>query len=361
MLPDAITGGYPAEPSDVAWPTASWPRADVPDGVVIDHLIEAAFENGGPMATTNSVIVVQRGRIVAERYAGALGSFIGDPVPVTAETPLLSWSMAKTMLGTLVGMLVDEGRLTLDAAAPVAEWSQPGDIRGAITLRHLLEMRDGLAYVEDYVDGAASDVIEMLFGSGAGDTAHFTASKPLAAEPGTRFNYSSGTTNVISRIVGDLVGGETAMRQFLSERLFEPCSMHSAVPTFDEAGTFIASSYVHATAQDFARFGLMLCRGGRAEGVQVVPEWWIDEMRTPRSIDPDDGWLYSVQTWVADDGLGTFWCNGFEGQRIVVCPAKDLVIVRTGTTPSEQNPALQAWQADLVAAFPLLDQTTHAS
>ena len=128
-------------------------------------------------------------------------SFDRAPTPVTAETPLLSWSMAKSVLHAVVGLLVGEGRLDLDAPVDVPEWSEPGDLRHAITLRQLLAMRDGLDFVEDYVDDRVSDVIKMLFGEGQSDVAHFAADRGLAAPPGTRFNYSSGTSNIISGIV----------------------------------------------------------------------------------------------------------------------------------------------------------------
>ncbi len=347
-----VTGGYPEE---TPWPSEAWDSSEPPEGVNLEPLIETLFDEQGPLAVTQSMVIVHRGRIVAERYAGELGSFIAEPVKVTAETPLLSWSMAKTMLVICVGMLVESGQLDLDAPAPVEEWSTPGDPRGAITLRDLLEMRDGLDFHEDYVDDAVSDVITMLFGEGKADMAHFTASRPLAVPPGTRFNYSSGTTNVIARIVGDALGGEHAMREFLAERLFGALSMTSAVPTFDDAGTFVASSFVHATARDFARFGLMLCRGGKANGAQIVPESWIDALRTPRSADAETGWLYSMQAWVVGDEFGTFWCSGYEGQRIMACPPKDLVVVRTGQTPDDRAQDVQDWVLSVVKAFPTLD------
>ncbi len=143
---------------------------------------------------------------------GALEHFDRPPTPVTETTPLLSWSMAKSMLHAVVGLLVGDGRLDLDAPADVPEWSDPGDPRHAITLRQLLAMRDGLDWVEDYVDDRVSDVIQMLFGDGQADMAHFAADRPLAAPPGTRFNYSSGTSNIISGVVARTVGPGRALR-----------------------------------------------------------------------------------------------------------------------------------------------------
>ena len=157
-------------------------------------------------------MVVHGGRVVAERYHGALEHFDRPPTPVTAATPLLSWSMAKSMLHAVVGLLVGDGRLDLDGPAAVPEWADPADPRHAITLRDLLAMRDGLDFVEDYVDDRVSDVIQMLFGEGQADMAHFAADRPLAAAPGTRFNYSSGTSNIISGVVARTVGPGRGLR-----------------------------------------------------------------------------------------------------------------------------------------------------
>ncbi len=341
----------PAQPAGVPWPTDEWPEGALPAGVDLEALLDQVFDDDGPLATTFAVVVVHRGRVAAERYHGALEHFDRAPTPVTASTPLLSWSMAKSMLHAVVGLLVVDGRLDLDAPATVPEWSDPADPRRAITLRHLLAMRDGLDFVEDYVDDRVSDVMQMLFGEGQPDMAHFAADRPLVAAPGTRFSYSSGTSNIISGIVARTVGPGEDYARFLHGRLFGPLGMASADPEFDEAGTWVASSYVHATARDFARFGLLYLRDGVWDGRRVVAPGWVDRARTPRSVDPTDGALYGSHWWVGDDGYGTFRCAGYEGQRIVVCPALDLVVVRLGKTPAERYPALDRWVAGVVDAF----------
>ncbi len=230
--------------------------------------------------------------------------------------------MAKSVLHALVGMLVADGRLDVEAAAAVALWhADPADPRRAITLRHLLEMRDGLDFVEDYVDGEVSDVIKMLFGPGQGDVAAFAIDRPLAADPGERWSYSSGTSNIISRIVADVIGTGEPYERFLQERLFDAIGMRTARATFDDAGTFIGSSFVYASATDFARFGLLYLRDGVWAGRRRLPEGWVDTARTPQAIDPENGNGYGWQWWVrADDPLGCFWANGYEGQSILVCP-----------------------------------------
>jgi CubicO group peptidase (beta-lactamase class C family) len=318
--------------------------------VNLEALLDAAFDEDGPLATTLAVVAVHRGEVVAERYAGSISSWDGPDTAVEATTPLLSWSMAKSMLHAVVGMLVAEGRMVLDDPMDVPLWSASGDPRRAITLQQCLEMRDGLAFNEDYVDGEASDVIEMLFGAGKDDVAAFAAERPLAAAPGERFNYSSGTSNIVSGAVARAVGPGEAYEQFLRERLFEPLGMSSAVATFDAAGTFIASSYVHATARDFVKFGLLYLRDGVVDGRRLLPEGWVAHGTRERSID-EEGQRYGAHWWVEGDGSGAFSARGYDGQMIVVAPALDLVFVRLGRTPAERAEHLRAWRRDVLAVF----------
>jgi CubicO group peptidase (beta-lactamase class C family) len=341
----------PAQPDGVPWPTRAWPTGPVPDGVDLEPLLDRVCDDTGPLATTYAVAVVHRGRLIAERYQGALPSFTHAPTPVTVDTPLLSWSMAKSMLHATVGLLVKDSRLDLDAPADVPEWSDADDPRHAITLRQLLAMRDGLDFVEDYVDDRTSDVIQMLFGDGQADMAHFAADRPLTAAPGARFYYSSGTSNIISSVVARVIGSGAPYELFLRQRLFGAIGMTSATPEFDGAGTWVASSYVRATARDYARFGLLYLRDGIWDGIRLLPEGWVDYGRTMASDDPEDG-PFGAHWWgVAGDTLGTFRASGHEGQSITVCPALDLVVVRLGKTDTEHDTDLVAWRADVVRAF----------
>jgi len=195
---------------------------------VLAPLLEEAFDDASAIATTYAVVIVQHGLIVYERYHGALEHFDRPPTPVDATTPLLSWSMAKSVLHAAIGLLVGDGRLDLDAPAAVPEWTAPDDPRHGITLRHLLAMRDGLAFTEDYTDDRVSDTIQMLFGDGQPDMAHFAADHALAAPPGTRFNYSSGTSNIVSGVVARTVGPGEPYARFLHSRLFGPLGMAGA-------------------------------------------------------------------------------------------------------------------------------------
>ena len=344
----------PPQPEAVPWPTEFWPEGELPSGVEADlaPLLDEVFDDDGPLAVTYAVVVVHGGRIVAERYHGALEHFDRPPTPVTVETPLLSWSLAKSMLHAVVGILVGEGRLDLDTPVDVPEWSDPADPRHALTLRVLLAMRDGLEWAEDYTDDGVSDVIQMLFGEGQADMAHYAADRPLAAAPGTRFLYSSGTSNIVSGIVARTVGPGAEYARFLHGRLFGRIGMSSADPEFDEAGTWAASSSLRATARDFARFGLLYLRDGMWEGTRLLPAGWVDYARTWVSVDPEDGMPYGAHWWgVAGDTLGTFRAGGFGGQTITICPPLDLVVVRLGDTPYEHRQKLVPWRAAVVGAF----------
>jgi CubicO group peptidase (beta-lactamase class C family) len=349
----------PPQPAGVDWPTEDWPEGDLPPGVDLAPLLDEAFDNDGPLAETFAVLVVHHGRLVVERYQGALEHFDRPPTRVTADTPLLSWSIAKSMLHAVVGLLVGQARLDLDTPAAVPEWADDNDPRHAITLRQMLAMRDGLDFVEDYVDDRVSDVIHMLFGDGQPDMAHFAADRPLAAPPGTRFNYSSGTSNIISGVVARTVGPGESYARFLHSRLFGPLGMTSADPEFDEAGTWVASSYVRASARDYARFGLLYLRDGLWDGARLLPAGWVDFGRTMVSIDdPADPSPYGAH-WLGVRGetldtlnpWGTFRASGYEGQTITICPALDLLVVRLGKTAHEREDFLVPWRAAMVQAF----------
>ena len=341
----------PVQDDQVPWPTVEWPVGALPDGVEVDGLMAEAFDPAGPLHQTYAVVIIHHGRLVFERYGGLLPQWDKPGKPVVRETPLLSWSMAKSMLHAVVGILVAEGRLVLDDPAPVPLWQSPGDPRREITLQHLLHMRDGLDFVEEYEDAEASDVLQMLFGRGQQDMAAFAADRPLAAPPGTRFNYSSGTSNVISGIVARTVGPGEPYRQFLARRLFDPLGMTTATVTLDDAGTWVAASYAYAMARDYARFGLLYLRDGMWEGRRLLPDGWVDAGRSPRSVDPDDGDYYGSHWWMRDDGRGTFWAAGHEGQFIDVCPELDLVLVRMGQTDTEHSDDLKQWRARVIDAF----------
>lgn len=348
--PTTALMALPEQPAGVSWPTLTWATAEAAGADVdeLDDIMDRAFRvNPNPtLALSQACIVVQGGRIVAERYGPGVGS----------QTPLLSWSTAKSVTHALVGIAVADGLVDLDATPAHPSWDTPGDIRRGISLQHLLHMRDGLDFNEDYLDAETSHCLEMLWGTGADDMAAYAAGRPGAHPPDARYNYSSGTTNIIVAVVMRAYGANspeeraTVIEDVLQGRLLRRIAMSTATPKLDASGGWVGSSYLYATARDFARFGLLYLRDGMWDGERILPEGWVDRARTPVSEDPEDG-LYSEHWWPSSDRYGTFSALGYEGQVISVVPALDLVIVRLGKTPSEQSPAKSAFIEDLIECF----------
>ncbi|HEY2812413.1 MAG TPA: serine hydrolase [Acidimicrobiales bacterium] len=348
-MPEEALVPLPAQPPGVPWPSPDpdgWPRGYTPPSLtaLVDDLIADTERYG----TTYAALVIRGGRLLTEYYGGELPHFDAPPEPVTPTTPLLSWSMAKSVLHAGIGVLVGQGRIDIHVPANVPAWHEDAnDPRVAITLDHLLAMRDGLDFAEDYVDAGVSDVIEMLFGRGKDDVAAYAEARPLAHEPNSTFNYSSGTSNIVSAIAGRTCGESAAFVDLLQREVFEPIGVTSADPRRDEAGTFIGSSYFYATARDFARFGLLYLRDGNWDGRRLLPEGWVDHGRRQRSVDAE-GFGYGAHWWVVDDAQGSFRASGYEGQSILVCPGLDLLAVRLGRSSEEQHPALREWRAAVV-------------
>jgi len=334
----------PAQSKNVPWPTQAWPVGEQPANSRLDQLLNSAFhaKSTDEFGETYALLVVQHGRIVAERYGEGRN----------AETPCPSWSMAKSITHALIGILVGDGKINLHAPADVPEWQDGNDPRHEITLDLLLRMSSGLSFREEYVANAGSDVVEMLWGRGKDDVAHFAASFPLAHEPGKFFSYSSGTSNIVSRCAARAAGvSGTEFERFMRERLFNPIGMKSPKPQFDSAGTFIGSSFCFATPRDFARFGQLYLRDGVWEGKRLLPERWVDYARTPTWQQPTEEDAYGAHWWLGLAGPGSFSANGFEGQYTVLVPQKDIVVVRSGRTTSDKKDNVKRWVADIVDCF----------
>jgi CubicO group peptidase (beta-lactamase class C family) len=303
---------------------------------IASQIADELFVTDAPHGLSLALVVMHRGEVVLERYGTQPDTIFGPGGPVTADTTLISWSMAKSITHAAVGLLVDDGLLQLDQPAAVAEWR--GTPKAAITLQNLLDMRPGLEWVEDYVDDSVSHCLEMLYGDGKDDMATYAASLPLIHQPGTVWNYSSGTTNIICRIIGDAVGGgRQGMESILRTRLLEPAGMHSAIPKFDTRGTFVGSSYVYATARDFAHFGELYRNDGVVDGRRLLPEGWRDHARTFVAEDPEDGFGYGRHWWLWPDLPGSFACHGYEGQYTIVVPDRELVVVHLGKCLAESR------------------------
>lgn len=315
--------------------------------VVLDQLFDRPIEQG----LTLAFVARHAGETIAERYGTQPASDFEAAKPIDATSTLLSWSMAKSITHAALGVLVADGLVDVDAPAPVPEWV--GTDKERITVLHLLEMRSGLRFVEDYVDGATSHCIEMLFGETDPSFAHYAAGLPLDHRPGEHFNYSSGSTNIVCRVIGDVVcgapGGDPEHRRrrvedFLRTRLFEPIGMTTAQPKFDPAGDFIGSSYVYATATDFARFGELYLHDGVTDlgrGRRLLPPGWSGHAGTWSAHDASNGLDYGRHFWLWPAFPGSLVCQGYEGQFVVVLPDRDLVMVHLGKTAAEHNPGLR--------------------
>jgi len=296
-----------------------------------EHLRQAldhAFADppDGPARDTKAVVVLHHDRVVAERYAPGWD----------VDTPLLGWSMSKSVVNALVGVLGRQGRLSLAGPAPVPAWRDPGDPRHAITIEQLMRMTSGLALDETNSVNPSS---RMLFVEP--DMAAFAERAPLIAPPGTRYHYSSPSTLILSRIVRDAVGGrpEDVIR-FAHRELFGPLGLRGVTMEFDAAGTPVGSSYVYATARDWARLGLLYTHDGVVGGQRILPEGWVDFSAswTPGSRD-GYGAGFFTNRGASEYGLlrvrggmppGSFFASGTQGQRIVIAPAEGLVVVRLG-------------------------------
>jgi CubicO group peptidase (beta-lactamase class C family) len=199
----------------------------------------------------------------------------------------------------------------------------------------------------------------MLFGEGSADHAAYAGALPLEHPPGTVWNYSSGTTNIICRILGDVVGGGRAgMERFLHERLFGPCDMQSAELRFDAAGTWVGSTYVYASAHDYARFGELYRHDGvAASGARLLPAGWVDHGRVFVAHDPEAagryGFDYGRHWWMWPEFPGSIAAHGYEGQFVLVVPDRQLTLVHLGKTLREVQTPLVGALADLVACFPV--------
>ncbi len=331
---DRQAQGIPV-PSTAPRPQA-WPKGDAVE-IAPDPALERAVADSFSDDTqahdidTRAIVVVHDGRIVAERYAPGFGK----------DTRLLGWSMSKSVTASLIGTLIAAGQLKLDAPAPVPEWTIAGDPRHAITLRNLLNMSSGLAFEEPYNPG--SDSTAMLFASH--DMAGYAATRPLAHAPGTFWSYSSGTANILSRIAFMKSGGTLASYEaYARAHVFGPAGMTSAVFEPDESGNFVGSSYLYATARDWARFGLMILDRGTINGARVLPESFVDFICAPAPADPRKGygaqfWLNAVEKQGAREfpHLPTDYCaaEGHNDEFVSIFPSRRTVIVRLGWTGND--------------------------
>jgi CubicO group peptidase (beta-lactamase class C family) len=345
-VPAALAAPLP-RPDDFPPPAAA-PGA-------LDKVVEGAFAETDPShpRRTRALIVVQHGRTLVERYAPGF----------SPKSRFPGWSMSKSVINAAIGVLVARGHLALDAPAPVPEWASGKDPRHAITLDQLLHMSSGLDFDEDY-DDPLSDVLWMLYGTD--DSAAYAAAKPLVHAPGASFGYSSGTSAILSRVVSQNAGEPYPL--FFQQALFAPLGMASAVIEPDAVGTPMGSSYVWATARDWARFGLLYLNDGVWRGRRILPADWVRYSRSPATADRRAE--YGAQFWLkvpAPDRIepgrpylvpgDAYYAAGFGAQYLTVIPSRDLVVVRLGLALDPGAWDQEAFLHDLLAA---LAQPVHS-
>jgi CubicO group peptidase (beta-lactamase class C family) len=343
----------PSQQATVPWPTLGWPRSDArgADHVAIETALGRLFQSksAAGVPDTRAVLVVQSGRLVVERYASGFD----------ASTRFRSWSAAKSLVNAWVGILVRDGRVSLDEPLDAKEWrARADDPRRAITVRHALQMTTGLDNA-DGDEGARSFVGRLLFGDLAGDSAHGAADVSLAHEPGTFWAYSTGTTQLLSRLVVERAGEDVA--DFIAREFAAPLGARSLVVERDRAGTPFGGAFAWASAPDWARFGLLYLRDGVWEGRRILPAGWVDFSRMPAPV-PNNG-TYGAHLWVnakpvGDQfevlraGIDAFQMSGSAGQYVIVVPGRDLVVVRLGEMHAVDWPGLREPLSDLIEAFP---------
>lgn len=311
----------------VMWPTGNMVRDTMLPEVDYNRLIEVvgkAFDD--PDATeyerkSHAMLVSYKDHMLLEKYAPG----------ISADTRLIGWSMTKTIVNTMVGILIDQGKLSLKDPAPIPEWS--GDKRSAITLEHLLHMADGLEWDENYFD--LSDVTKLLYMNK--DMYGYAIGRPALNEPGTEWNYSTGTTNILCGIVKNALDDPQDYLSFLYTHVCNPVGMHSMIAETDLAGTIVGSSYSFATTRDWARFGHLYLRKGIWEGDTIIAPDWIDYSIRP--VEGSNG-TYGAQLWLnngevfPDLPTDLIYPQGFLGQRVFIFPSHDLIVVRLGYSSS---------------------------
>jgi CubicO group peptidase (beta-lactamase class C family) len=309
LLPE-IAGPTVVEPSDAALKAA------------LDHAFEEPAEP--PFRRTKAVVVVRDGRVIAERYAEGIG----------VNTPLLGSSMTKAVVNALIGIMTQQGLTSPSLPAPIAEWHAPTDPRREIEIGHLLRMTSGLAL--DETNSGFDPSSQMVFLKD--DMAGFAVQAPLIAPPGTRWHYSSATTEILAKIIRDAVGGPEQTLAFAWRELFNPLGMRDVTLEFDAAGTLQGTAYMLASARDWARFGLLYLYDGEVGGKRILHEDWVD-YSAAATLDTDYGagfWtnrsdhanaLARVRLGMPRDA---FFASGDFGQRVAIIPSQHMVVVRLG-------------------------------
>ncbi|HXV85367.1 MAG TPA: serine hydrolase [Gemmatimonadales bacterium] len=351
--PVAVT---PALPDAAAqeWPTGDRNAVQLPpqaNAAAIQAALDWAFNDAGLRRPqyTRGIVAVYRGKIVAERYAPGFGP----------RTPQISWSMGKSIASTLIGVLVQDGVFTPDQPAPVPEWQGASDPRRAIRMRDLLRMSSGLDFDNFGLDpehsyNAANEHFRIYFD--AIHTAAHSVHQPLRWEPGSVWRYRNSDPLTLMYLARRAVEakGENFLT-FPQRRLFDRIGARSMVLETDAWGNFIITGYDYGSTRDWARLGLLYLGNGMWQGERILPEGWAEFVATPAPGDPSKG--YGGLFWLNQGGAlprlprDAYWAAGYMGQRTMIIPSRDLVVVRQGPSPGGDGPYLEEFTVRLLEAL----------
>ncbi len=327
-LPRSDIEGLKSAKAQPLLPEIAGPDVVEPSDTGLKAALDHSFDEPGqpPFRKTKAVVVVRDGQVIAERYAAGVG----------VDTPLLGFSMTKSVINALLGIMTQQGLVSPSIPAPIPEWHTSSDPRREIEVEHLMRMTSGLAL--DETNSGFDPSSQMLFLQN--DMAAFAIRAPLIARPGTRWAYSSATTQILARIIRDAAGGPEQTLAYAWRELFNPLGMRNVTLEFDAAGTLQGTSYMLASARDWARFGLLYLNDGVLAGKRILHEDWVD-FSAAATLNTDYGagfWTNRSEHANAKVrvGLGmprdAFFASGDLGQRVAIIPSQRLVVVRLGNS-----------------------------
>jgi CubicO group peptidase (beta-lactamase class C family) len=318
----------------------------IPKRTAVDHNISFPFGNAAQKDTvfknidyeklkqtvssifgvhqSRAVLVLYKDQIIAEKYADGFDK----------ESRLLGWSMTKSIMSTVFGVLQHQNKINISNRAPIASWQE--DVRKNITIHNLLQMNSGLEWDENYDE--ISDATKMLFLER--DMTKMQEEKPLTGTTNASWNYSSGTSNLLSKILRKQFVSHQAYLDFWYSDFIDKIGMNSMVVEADLSGNYVASSYAWATARDWAKFGLLYLHNGSWNGEQLFTKDWVTYITTPT---PGSNGTYGAQFWLnsqqqlKDVPKNMYFADGYQGQRVYVLPDQDVVVVRFGLAGFEEN------------------------
>lgn len=369
-----LSGCGKSEPDGPPPPSAESQAAIHDDGGApresLGRAIDGLFDET-EVGRTDALLIFKRGSIAVERYGAG----------IKRDTRLQGWGMGQCVTALMIGQLVSDGRLRLDESAPIPEWQRPGDPRGEVTLRQLLQMRSGLRHEESGPPPSEpaseiarqSDRMRMLFLDGRDDMAAYAEAQPLEARAGTVFENSAATPVILSDLAARVLSPDptpdrrrVAVGEYLRNRVLLPLGMNSTLVGYDLKGTMIGSAMVHASARDWGKLGEFLRHTGSVQGAQVLPRRWVQFMLSPSPRNTAYGagvWLNRAKASEAKGEGGAtlfpgmapanaFACVGEYGQYVIGSPDQLLTVVRLGESDRAQETELHDRLGKLLAMFP---------